>query len=168
MNFAKTSILSVFMGSLLGIACGAAALAQSGPKSESDNVFLRRMSDVGETLRLEKAFAVSIKTNNRRWLSQTAQRFEGEDVPMMIRLLDNAGDQFKETALKMGPCHYSGLTIRIAVMQARAKQLTIGKNASVGQAVDQEANDNYAEQIRRCELVERLPRSNRLIGNEGF
>jgi hypothetical protein len=137
--------------------------------AEKIEAFLTRISDVEETLKLERAVSETVKRNDKKWFIEQAKVINRDDLPLMKRLTGNKDKLSTDVALRMGPCHYAGLMIRtvIRVGEANAiqnKPLSNATRSRPPESDDASNADDFAEQMQRCERVKRLPRSTRLIG----
>ncbi len=126
------------------------------------DAFVARSSDPQPTLRLEKAAAAALSRNDRGWFAAAPRR---EERPLNRALSAiEATKQNPPDATKVGPCNVAWLTLRSWIVRTSGDARALPKNAQLSEAAPQDIANMFAENMNRCELVKRLPRTRRLIG----
>ena len=147
---------------LLGLACAARAQAEV-PAPDLD-----RLKSLDTTLRLEREAADAIRGKDARTLKRLAADLKKIDAALFAALPKvetRAGNDALALALKLGACHYAGLTLRVAILAMADGRTPARIRPTFIDTTPPVVTDQFAAHMQRCELIERAPASVRLIGS---
>jgi hypothetical protein len=147
--------------------CTATLLAHSAAQAAVSEATLERLKDHALSLQLEQALVAAIRNQDRKALATLASPTIREEFATFAALgvgkgLRTAAAQ--DLALKLGPCHYAGLTIRgliVTIAEKRVKPVPKSKPLEV---VPEGLDTLFVENMHRCEVINKLPATQRLIG----
>jgi hypothetical protein len=142
--------------------------AQTFPPEQID-AFLARISDIDATLKLEREAYDAVHRKDKKWFAEQASIIKRDDLPIFKRIASIQDQVTTDIALRMGACHYAGISIRGVIGAGfenarKGRALSNATRSSAPEAKKVSIADEFAENIQRCERVKRLPRSQRLIG----
>jgi hypothetical protein len=130
--------------------------------------FFNRHNNYQKTLALEKDFYEALKTRNKQWLIDQSADFLLNDFPIanaaVTQKQSPENKALQELALKMGPCEYASLSLYSAIAARSEKAFPKKMPAKLDNLIDQNMLDQFSEHMRRCELVYKHPKTQRLIG----
>lgn len=135
--------------------------------AEVDDTFLRNVSDINETIRIETELANALDTRNRQALQDVADRIMEQDGEALAELetgFSNGGQELAGLAFRLDVCFYAGLYIRSIAMMLSDDTQSIRHSGSTWLIEDNEIGGNFVDSMRQCELIKRLPASTRRIG----
>ena len=125
---------------------------------------LDRLKDLQETQKLEAAVAVAVRSKDRVALKRIAASVRG-DVQLFTPLVSESNTARNELALKLGPCHYAGLYVRIIAQSFADRSVKPKIFKDYIDVMPSKFADGFAENMSRCERLAKSPNSGRLIGS---
>jgi hypothetical protein len=148
---------------------GHPGFAQSVPLPS--DAFWERMKNHDDTLQVETKLAGHLNSNDRAGLLKLAaeiKKQDGVDIDIFYRLsqkFDKKDPKVTEMALRLGPCHYAGLTIRaITLSLAERKSKVVREHGIIGIRPGN-AESLFVSSINSCEKITRRPVTERKIGS---
>ena len=145
--------------------CAWPALAQDkAPRQEVQFTdFLERHGDPVATLAREREFHLALLAHDLRWIKAQAQKFQTE-LAQFVRNTESLARESPDKVVVMGTCHYASFTLHEAMARVARQGLPRRMPAQIDEVVPLPTRERFVENMRRCELIKRLPRSERLIG----
>ena len=125
--------------------------------------FLVRHGDPEKTLLREREFHQAILERDLKSIRARAQQFESE-LKEFMHNAENLARASPDGAYVMGTCHYASLALHEAMVLVARQGLPRKLPKKIDEVVPLETRERFVENMRRCELVRQLPRSERLIG----
>lgn len=135
--------------------------------ADVDEAFLRNVSDINRTIRLETELANALDSRNRQALQAVAERImeqDGEALAELETAFSGGGQELSGLAFRLDVCFYAGLYIRSIAMMLADDTQGIRRSGSEWVIENSDIGDNFAGSMRQCELIRRLPESTRRIG----
>lgn len=156
---------------VLALTCVATAMADAAAKVGVAD--LERLKSLATTLRIEQAAADAIRRKDTRALKLLATDIKKTNsvilavMPFAVRpkAATRSDAEFMALALKLGACHYAGLTLRVAVIGMADGRTPARVRPTYIDATPPVMTDQFAAHVQRCELIERVAPSVRLIGS---
>jgi hypothetical protein len=95
-----------------------------------------------------------------------ARRVEKQDGFPINTIPTLMTDQQSMIALRLGACHYAGLSIRFIIKGLADKTIRSSRKYGVHTTSPGDLDDLFVENIRRCEIVKRYPVTQRTVGTK--
>ena len=165
------AITTVALGTVLSAVVAAPVKAEVTAKVQDSD--LDRLKSLATTLRMEREAADAFRRKDTRGLQKLATEVKASDaailsvLPLAVlpRSETRTDAEFTALALKLGACHYAGLTLRLAVIGMAEGRTPARIRKSYIDATPPVMTDQFAAHVQRCELIERVAPSVRLIGS---
>lgn len=129
---------------------------------------LDRLKSLATTLRLEREASDAIRGKDGRALISIAAGLKKTDAAIFAvlpKVETRAGKEKLALALKLGACHYAGLTLRSAIVAMADGRTPARVRLTYIDSTPPVVTDQFAAHMQRCELIERAAPSVRLIGS---
>lgn len=156
----------IFLVAGIAAALGAVpALAQDKASRQEAQFtgFLARHGDPAATLARERGFHQALLAHDLRWIKAQAKEFQPE-ITQFVRNAEDLARESPDKIVVMGACHHASFALHEAMARVARQGLPRRMPAQVDEVVPLSTRERFVENMRRCELVKRLPRSERLIG----
>jgi hypothetical protein len=140
----------------------------SGPVlAQVPDAALERLKDHGESLQLEKSLNAAARAKSKQGLRALATPRLRQDVSRLLgqsKPTDAQRQAQQDLALQLGPCHYAGVAIRGMIVGLADGRLKVRSGSTPLELTPSALEGLFVENMRRCEVLNRLPVSQRLIG----
>lgn len=156
------------------LAASAANAAKTATKPATKNpekipeIFLKNISNNDLTRQIEVELVQALRTKRTSGVKQISQRLHKEDQWSVEKFFTHYVqlplDESAELAFKLGACEAAALVIRRIVDEVATNKVNAKEKAGVYLLVNSDLDNRYFEHRRRCELLKRLPPTDRLIG----
>lgn len=142
---------------------GSTAWAQSASTAlpAAQAALVERHGNYPQLLEREKAFWQALNSQDSAWIQRETDQFLQQDFPLLQAARTG---EASELALALGPCHYASIALSQAIAAAADRGFPSPMPRRADFLVPPDIRENFVENIRRCELIKRHPRSKRLVG----
>jgi hypothetical protein len=146
---------------LLVMWCAVLAQAASKALTPDQEAFVERHGNYPQLLEREKAFWQALNDQDSTWIQHETDQFLSQDFPLLQAA--RSGESM-DLAFALGPCHYASISLSQAIAAASDRGFPRPMPRRPDFLVPPDIRQTFAENIRRCELIKRHPRSKRLVG----
>ena len=153
------------MASFAVAVCIGPVIAQDKlPRQEAQfRAVLARHGDPEKTLLREREFNQALLGRDLKSIRAQAKQFESE-LKEFKRNAEDLSRGSPDATYVMGACHYASFALHEAMVLVARQGLPRKFPEKIDEVVPLPTRERFVENMRRCELVRRLPVSDRLIG----
>lgn len=148
---------------VLALCCTTAAAQTNATPSLPVNqaALVARHGDYAKLLEREQAFWQALNTKDSAWIQRETDQFLKQDFPLLQSVRSGGAPNL---AGELGACHYASIALSQAIAAAADRGFPNPMPRRPDFLVPPDIRETFVENIHRCEMIKRHPRSKRLVG----